>query len=86
MSVEELMKSHGFSIAASCAGIATYTKWVTYKGKRAYVTVTDVSGDGVPMTVDEPVQVRSYDMRSGDELEASQDSRSLSTYLESLNE
>jgi hypothetical protein len=85
MSVEEVMKSHGFNVSASCAGIASYTKWIKYKGKRAYVTVTDISGKCLPVTLDEPVQVGTYDLRSGDELEDSQDIHSLSSYLESLN-
>jgi len=86
MNVEEVMKSHGFNLSASCAGIASYTRWIKYKGRRAYVTVTDINGKCLPISLDEPVQVRIYDLRSGDELEDSQDVRSLSSYLELLNE
>lgn len=86
MSVEDVMKSHGFNISASCAGIASYNRWIKYKGKRAYITVTDISGKSLPITLDEPVQVGIYDLRSGGELEESQDISSLSSYLESLNE
>ena len=85
MSVEEVMEKQGFRIAASCAGKASYTKWVNHKGKRAYVIVTDVSEEGLPSSLDEPVRVGIYDLRSGDELEASQDIDSLRSYLESLN-
>jgi hypothetical protein len=86
MSVEEAMERHGFRIAASCAGKASYTKWVKHKGARAYVTVTDMSEDGLPNSLDEPVRVGIYELRSGDELEPSQDISSLRSYLESLDE
>lgn len=86
MNVEEVMKRHGFNLSAGCAGIASYMKWVKYEGRRAYISVTDVSGDGLPMTLHEPVRVEIYDLRSGEELEDSQDIRSLSSYLESLDQ
>ena len=86
MNVEEVMKSHGFNLSASCAGIASYTRWIKYQGRRAYVTVTDITGKCLPLTLDEPVQVGIYDLKSGDELEDSQVVGSLSSYLESLNE
>jgi hypothetical protein len=86
MSVEEVMKSHGFNLAASCAGKASYTKWIKYRGKRAYITVNDVSGESFPTTLDDPVRVTIHNLRSGDELEAPQDIASLSSYLESLSE
>lgn len=84
MSVEEIMKRYGFRVSASCAGQAWYTKFVDYKGKRAYVTVTDEEGDGLPASLDEPVAVGIYELRSGDELEACQNISSLNSYLESL--
>jgi hypothetical protein len=86
MSVEEVMQTHGFNLSASCAGKASYTKWIKYHGKRAYITVNDVSGDSFPTTLEEPVRVAIHDLRSGDELEAPQDIGSLSSYLASLNE
>jgi hypothetical protein len=86
MSVEEVMKTHGFNLAASCAGKASYTKWIKHRGKRAYVTVNDASGDSFPNTLEEPVRVAIHDLRSGDELEAPMDISSLSAYLESLEE
>ena len=86
MSLEELMKSHGFNFSASCAGKGSYTKWVKYHGKRAYVAVHDASGEGFPATLDEPVRVAIHDLRSGDELEAAQEISSLSAYLASLAE
>ena len=86
MSLEEVMKSHGFNFSASCAGKGSYTKWIKHQGKRAYIAVTDASGEGFPATLDEPVRVAIHDLRSGDELEAAQDISSLSTYLASLAE
>jgi hypothetical protein len=85
MSVEEVMEGHGFRVAASCAGKASYTKWINYRGKRAYVMVTDVSEEGLPVSLDEPVRVGIFDLRSGDELETLQHVNSLSSYLESLD-
>ncbi len=86
MSVEEVMKTHGFNLSASCAGKASYTKWIKHRGKRAYITVNDASGDSFPNTLDEPVRVAVHDLRSGDELEPAQDISSLNSYLESLQE
>ena len=86
MSVEEAMKSHGFNFSASCAGKGSYTKWIKHRGKRAYIAVTDASGDGFPATLEEPVRVAVHDLRSGDELEDSREIGSLSSYLASLNE
>jgi len=86
MSLEEVMKSHGFNLSASCAGKASYTKWIKFHGKRAYITVNDVGGDSFPTTLDEPVRVTIHDLRSGNELEPSQDINSLNSYLASLNE
>jgi hypothetical protein len=86
MSVEDVMEKHGFHISASCSGKASYTKWIKHKGKRAYVAVTDVSEEGVPGSLDQPVRVGIYDVRSGDEIEPVQDINSLRSYLESLGE
>jgi hypothetical protein len=86
MSVEDIMEKHGFHISASCAGKASYTKWVSHKGKRAYVAVTDASEEGVPNSLDQPVRVGIYDVRSGDEIEPVRDIDSLSSYLDSLGE
>lgn len=86
MSIEEVMTSHGFNFSASCAGKGSYTKWIKYQGKRAYITVNDVSGDGFPTTLEEPVRVAIHDLRSGDEVEPSQEISSLGSYIESLKE
>jgi len=86
MNLEEIMKGHGFNFSASCAGKGSYTKWIKYQGKRAYITVNDASGDGFPTTMEEPVRVAIHDLRSGDEVEPSQEISSLGSYLESLQE
>jgi len=86
MSLEEVMKSHGFNFSASCAGKGSYTKWIKHRGKRAYIAVNDASGEGFPATLDEPVRVAIHDLRSGDEVEDPLEISSLSSYLASLNE
>ena len=86
MSLEEVMKSHGFNFSASCAGKGSYTKWIKYNGKRAYIAVNDASGEGFPVTLEEPVRVTIHDLRSGDEVEDPLEISSLSSYLASLNE
>jgi hypothetical protein len=84
MTVEEVMKNHGFNLSASCAGKASYTKWIKHQGRRAYITVNDVSGDSFPNTLEEPVRVAIRELRSGDEIGVSREISSLSSYLESL--
>jgi|UniRef100_A0A7V6DPP8 hypothetical protein len=84
--IDEVMKHHGFNLSASCAGKASYTKWVKHHGKRAYITVNDASGEGFPTTMEEPVQVTLHDLKTGNELEAPRHISSLSAYLESLQE
>jgi len=84
MTVEELMEKHGFRVAASCAGRASYTKWLKYNGIRAYVAVTDVTEEGLPGSLEEPVRVCVFDLKSGDELEPCREFGSLQAYLDSL--
>ncbi|MBM4275069.1 MAG: hypothetical protein FJ134_11500 [Deltaproteobacteria bacterium] len=86
MNLEEVMKNHGFNFSASCAGKGSYTKWIKYQGKRAYIAVHDISGEGFPTTLEEPVRVAIHELRSGDEVEPPQEISSLSSYLESLKE
>jgi hypothetical protein len=84
--IDEVMKDLGFNLSASCAGKASYTKWIKYKGKRAYITVNDASGESFPTTMEEPVRVTLHDLKSGNELETPQEISSLSAYLETLQE
>ena len=86
MSVDEVMKSHGFNFSASCAGKGSYTKWIKYQGKRAYIAVSDASGESFPTALEDPVRVAIHDLRSGNELEVPQDISSLRSYLESFTE
>lgn len=86
MNLEEVMKEHGFNLSASCAGKASYTKWIKHKGKRAYITVNDENGDSFPTTLEEPVKVAIHDLKSGNEVEPSQDFATLSSYLEALQD
>jgi hypothetical protein len=86
MSVEEVMKEHGFNLAASCAGKAAFTKWIKYKGKRAYISVHDVTGESFPTTLEEAVRVAVHDLRSGNEVEPGREIGSLKSYLATLQE
>ena len=86
MSVEEVMEKHGFRVAASCAGKASYTKWVKHKGARAYVAVTDVNEEGLPGSLEEPARVCVFDLKSGDELEPCRNFSTLRAYLETLDQ
>jgi hypothetical protein len=86
MSIDEVMTSHGFNFSASCGGKGSYTKWIKHQGKRAYIAITDASGESFPTTLDEPVRVAIHDLKSGDEVEAAEDIGSLRSYLESLEE
>ena len=85
-SVDEEMEKLGFRVSASCAGKASYVKWIKYQGKRAYITVTDAGGDGLPGSLDDPVKVSVSELRSGEELEPCRDVESLNAYLQSLAE
>jgi len=86
MTLEEVMKNHGFNFSASCAGKGSYTKWIKHRGKRAYIAVTGADGDSFPTTLNDPVRVAVHDLRSGEEIEAALEIGSLSAYLASLNE
>lgn len=86
MSVEDVMTEHGFRLSASCAGKAYFTKFIRHGGKSAYIAVTDATGEGFPNTMEEPVKVTIYDMRSGDEVGDTLNVSSLAAYLESIKE
>ncbi len=83
MSVEEILKEHGFNFSASCGGKASFTKWIKHNGKRAYVTLNDRNGESFPTTPEEPVRVTVHALKSGEELET-RDFESLSAYLATL--
>jgi len=86
MSIEEAMTSHGFNFSASCGGKGSYTKWIKYQGKRAYISVTDASGESFPTTLVEPVRVAIHDLKSGEEVEPVRLVESLGVFLAPLQE
>jgi hypothetical protein len=86
MSIDEVMTQHGFNFSASCGGKGSYTKWIKHRGKRAYIAITDASGESFPTSLDDPVRLAVHELKSGDELEASREISSLSSYLASLEE
>ncbi len=86
MNVEATMEKHGFRLSASCSGKAAFTKFMTHKGKRAYISVTSMGAEGFPTSLEEPVRVVIYEMKSGDELDPAQDYASLGAYLETILE
>ncbi|MDA8306685.1 MAG: hypothetical protein M0Z81_07655 [Deltaproteobacteria bacterium] len=86
MNVEETMSAHGFRLSAGCSGQASYTKFIKSQGKRAYVSVTNADGKGFPTSLEEPVSVVVYELKSGDELGPAQKFQSLCAFLESAEE
>jgi hypothetical protein len=82
MSIEHVMEEYGFRLSAGCSGKASYVKNIKHDGNRAYLSVTVPDGEGMPTTLEEPVLVTIYDLKSGEPLEEGQDFDSLSEYLE----
>lgn len=78
------MEKHGFRLSASCSGKAAFTKFMTHKGRRAYISVTGAGGDGFPTSPEEPVRVAIVEMKSGDEIDPAMDFASLGAYLETI--
>lgn len=86
MNVEATMEKHGFRLSASCSGKAAFTKFMAHKGKRAYISVTSIEGEGFPTSLGEPVRVAIVEMKSGDELDPIEEFASLGAYLETIQE
>jgi hypothetical protein len=84
--VNDILEKHGFWASESGGGCMWYTKSIKYKGKGAFVAITDNGGGGIPESFNEPVMVGIYDLDSGEELEECKDFYSLRSYLESLDE
>ncbi len=84
MDVDKIMNDYGFSVSSSCSGLEWYKKTIQYKGKDAFITITDPTFTGLPKSLDEPILVEMYDMDSGNELEKSQNFESLKSYLDTL--
>jgi hypothetical protein len=84
--VEAIMEEHGFRLSASCAGHASYTKTTSVHGRRALISVSEQGGEGVPVSMNEPVRVTVADWRSGDDVEPMQTFNTLADYLASLTD
>ena len=84
MELDKVMEDYGFSVSSSCSGFEWYTKTLSYKGKEAYITITDNAGAGLPKSMDAPVLVDIFDFDSGNELEKSCRFESLKSYLDTL--
>jgi hypothetical protein len=84
--VEAVMEEHGFRLSASCAGHASYTKTIPFHGRRALIAVSEQAGEGVPVSMNEPVRVSVTDWRSGDDVEPSRTFSTLAEYLASLTD
>ncbi len=82
MNVEEKLAEYGFRLSAGCSGKAAYTKFVQHEGRRAYISVTSLASEDLPTTLEEPIHVVTYDLKSGDELDAGHDFKSLQEFLE----
>lgn len=86
MNLEEVLAQHGFNFAASCGGKGSYTKWIKHQGKRAYISVTDKSGESFPTALSEPVRVAIHDLKTGEEVEPPREFATLEAFLETLKE
>jgi hypothetical protein len=80
------MEEHGFRLSASCAGHAAYTKTIPFHGRRALISVSEQGGEGVPVSMNEPVRVTITEWRSGDDVEPSRTFSTLAEYLASLTD
>uniref|UniRef100_A0A7C5AMU5 Uncharacterized protein n=1 Tax=Desulfobacca acetoxidans TaxID=60893 RepID=A0A7C5AMU5_9BACT len=80
------MTSHGFNFSASCGGKGSYTKWIRYQGKRAYISVTDKSGESFPTSLEEPIRVSIHDLKTGEEVEPPREFVNLDAFLATLKE
>jgi hypothetical protein len=84
--VEAVMEEHGFRLSASCAGHASYTKTIPFKGRRALISVSEQGGGGVPGSMNDPVLVTVTDLRSGDDVEPFRTFSTLAEYVASLTD
>ena len=84
MDIEKLMNEHGFGASSSGGGCEWYTKEIVYKGKAAFVAITDNGGLDLPQSLDEPVYVGIYDLDTGDPIEEAELHDSLKSYLDSM--
>ena len=85
MELDNILEEHGFEASSSCSGFSWYTKKIDYKGKKAFIALTDEGGTNLPDSLDKPVLVSTIDLDSGDDLEASRRFETLKSYLNQLN-
>lgn len=78
------MEANGFRLSASCSGSAAYTKFVQHRGKRGYISVSGMGGEGLPSSLEDAVRVVIIEMKSGDELQPEEIFESLGAYLETI--
>ena len=84
MTLNQEMEKHGFGASSSGGGCQWYTKEIKYKGKDAFVAITDDGGLELPESLDVPVMVGIYDLDSGALVEEVQRFGSLRSYLASI--
>jgi len=85
MAIDNLLEEYGFEASSSCSGFSWFTKKIDYKGKKAFITLTDEGGTHLPESLDKPVLVSTIDLDSGEDLEAARRFETLKSYLDMLN-
>jgi len=85
MDIVNIMREHGFGASSSGGGCEWYTKETVYKGKSAFIAITDNGGLDLPQSLDEPVYVGIYDLDTGDLIEEAKLHDSLKSYLDSIS-
>lgn len=82
MSVESFMNEKGFAAGSSGGGCEWYTKDFTYKGKPAFLAITDNGGMDLPTSMDEPVIVGVYCLETEELIEQPKPYNSMQAALE----
>jgi hypothetical protein len=85
MTVESIMKEHGFVSSSSGGGCLWYTKPTNYEGKDAFIAIT-VEDVGIPEMLDEPIMIGIYDMETMGIIVDAKRFDSLKSYLETIQE
>ncbi len=84
MTVQDLMAKYGFKLGLNSEGYEWYSRRMWFRGREAFVTVSDPNGFGAPVSLEEPVLFAIYDIESGRMLEESRRFESLSAFIEML--
>lgn len=61
-----------------------FTKPTTYKGKPAFIAITDESGCRLPESLDSPIMVGIHDLEGGEISETVKDYPSLKSYFDTI--